>query len=143
MNHVVLSGWPTANPTIHLTANGNPLATYLLAVRRLYQGNGPGQQDADFISCVAFGRVAEFAMQHVRKGQRIAVEGRLQTNHYIDKDGNTRYVTQVVVNRHELTDTRRDGNAEVVAPATESNTASVLDSNGTVPAEVEDADLPL
>lgn len=140
MNHVVLSGWPTANPTIHLTANGNPLATYLLAVRRLYQGSGPGQQDADFISCVAFGRVAEFVMQHVRKGQRITVEGRLQTSRYVDKDGNTRYATQVVVARHELTDTRRDSSAEVVAPTPDANVAPVPD---TAPAEAEDADLPL
>lgn len=140
MNHVVLSGWPTANPTIHLTANGNPLATYLLAVRRLYQGSGPGQQDADFISCVAFGRVAEFVMQHVRKGQRITVEGRLQTSRYVDKDGNTRYATQVVVNRHELTDPRRDSGTEVVAPAPEANVAPAPD---TAPAEAEDADLPL
>ena len=140
MNHVVLSGWPTANPTIHLTANGNPLATYMLAVRRLYQGSGPGQQDADFISCVAFGRVAEFVMQHVRKGQRITVEGRLQTSRYVDKDGNTRYATQVVVARHELTDTRRDSGTEVVAPAPEANVTPAPD---TAPAEAEDADLPL
>lgn len=56
-------------------------------------------EEADFIGCVAFGKTAELIDTYFKKGQRIAIEGRIQTGSYTDKDGNKRYTTDVVISR--------------------------------------------
>lgn len=95
MNKVILIGRLTANPEMRYTQNEKPVASYTLAVDRLGEG-------ADFINCVAWNKNAEFASKHLIKGTKIAVEGRIQTRTYDDKDGKKVYVTEVVVDRHEF-----------------------------------------
>jgi single-strand DNA-binding protein len=93
------------------------IARYTLAVdRRSKDANGNRQ--ADFISCVAFGKSGEFAEKYLHKGRRICIEGRIQTGSYNDKDGNKRYTTDVVVDAHEFCENKTTSDAaQNTAPA--------------------------
>lgn len=107
MNKVILIGRLTRDPEVRYSQGAEPMAIarYSLAVDRRFKRDG--QPDADFINCVAFGRSGEFAEKYFKKGMKIAVEGRIQTGSYTDKDGNKRYTTDVVVDQQEFTESRR------------------------------------
>ena len=89
MNKVILIGRLTSDPETRYTQGEQSvcIARYRLAVDRRYKKGG--EQSADFISCVAFGKSGEFAEKYLHKGIKIAVEGRIQTGSYKDKDGKT------------------------------------------------------
>ena len=87
------------------------VAKYTLAVDRKTKKDG--EPSADFINCVAFNRNGEFAEKYLKKGMKIAVVGRLQTGSYKNKDGQTIYTTDVVVEEHEFCESKQaDGNAQ-------------------------------
>lgn len=107
MNRVVLAGRLTADPDIRHTGGAEDLAVarYRLAVdRRVARNNG--EQTADFINCVAFGKRAEFAEKYLHKGIKIMISGRIQTGSYKDKEGRTVYTTDVVVEDHEFCESK-------------------------------------
>ncbi len=93
MNRVILMGRLTKNPEIKYAGKDNDMAVarYTLAVNRKYKRDG--EQEADFISCVTFGKSAEFAQKYLHKGMRIVIGGRISTGSYKDKDGKTIYTT--------------------------------------------------
>ena len=97
MNKVILMGRLTRDPEVRYSQGENNLAIarYTLAVDRRFQRNG--DQTADFISCVAFGKAAEFAEKWFKQGIKIAISGRIQTGSYTNKDGAKVYTTEVVV----------------------------------------------
>jgi single-strand DNA-binding protein len=105
MNKVILIGRLTKDvETRH--SNDTSVSRYSLAVDRRFKQEG--QQSADFINCVAFGKQSEFAEKYLRKGMRIAVEGRIQTGSYKNRDGQTVYTTDVVVEAHEFCESKQD-----------------------------------
>lgn len=113
MNKVVLLGRLTRDPDIRYTQGENQMciARYTLAVdRRGKQQNS--DQNADFISCVAFGRSGEFAEKYLAKGTKIAVVGRLQTGSYTNKDGQTVYTTDVVVEEQYFAESKQQAQPE-------------------------------
>ena len=77
--------------------NSTAIARYTLAVDRRFRRNNDGEQTADFIGCVAFGRSAEFAEKYFRQGLKVIVTGRIQTGSYTNKEGQKVYTTDVVV----------------------------------------------
>lgn len=83
------------------------IARYTLAVDRKFKREG--EQTADFISCVCFGRAAEFAEKYFRQGLRITISGRIQTGSYTNKDGNKVYTTDVVVEEQEFAESKGSG----------------------------------
>lgn len=103
MNHWSGIGRLTRDPEIRYT-NDTAVARYTLAVDRPYSKGE--EKQADFISCVAFGKTAEFCEKHLTKGKKIAVEGRIQTGSYTNKDGNKVYTTDVIVDRHEFVESK-------------------------------------
>lgn len=109
MNKVILMGRLTRDPEVRYSQGGDSslaVARYSLAVDRAGRGNGQDQQTADFINCVAFGKQGEFAEKYLRKGMKIAIEGRIQTGSYTNKDGNKVYTTDIVVDRHEFCESK-------------------------------------
>ena len=106
MNKVVLMGRLTKNPEIKYAGKDNDMAVarYMLAVNRRYKRDG--EQEADFISCVTFGKSAEFAQKYLHKGMRIVIGGRISTGNYKDKDGKMIYTTDVIVESMNLLRTR-------------------------------------
>lgn len=113
MNKVILIGRLCADPECSQTATGKTVAKYRLAVDRAVKAEG--QPDADFLPCVVWGKGAEFAQRYLRKGIKIAVEGRIQTGSY-EKDGVRHYTTDIVVDRHEFCESK-GGNAAPPPPA--------------------------
>ena len=87
------------------------IARYTLAVDRRFRRNGDGEQNADFIGCVAFGRSAEFAEKYFRQGLKVIVTGRIQTGSYTNKDGQKVYTTDVVVEDQEFAESRAESEA--------------------------------
>ena len=87
--------------------NDMAVARYTLAVNRKYKRDG--EQEADFISCVTFGKSAEFAQKYLHKGMRIVIGGRISTGSYKDKDGKTIYTTDVIVEEHEFAQNKDSG----------------------------------
>ncbi len=97
MNVVCLLGRLTATPEQKTTQGGVSVTSFTVAVDRTYQPKGAEQRQADFIPCVAWRNTAEFICRYFQKGQRIALQGSLQSRSYTDKDGNRRTVYEVVV----------------------------------------------
>ena len=97
MNHVTLMGRLTKEPEVRCTQDGMAIARYTLAVDRRSKDKA-----TDFISCVAFSKSAEFAGKWLHKGNKIAIEGRIQTNNYTKQDGTKVYTTDVVIENHEF-----------------------------------------
>lgn len=101
MNIVILVGRLTRDPDIKRKDDGSiSHARYTLAVDRPKASDG--QPTADFISCVAFGKSGEFVENFLYKGIKIAIQGRIQTGSYTNKEGERVYTTDVVVDRHEF-----------------------------------------
>ena len=108
MNRFTGIGRLTRDPDVRYTAGEKPLciARYTLACDRISKKEG--QPTADFISCVAMGGQGEFAEKYLSKGMKIAVEGRIQTGSYDDKDGKKVYTTDVYDERHEFVESRNN-----------------------------------
>ncbi len=107
MNKVELIGRLTRDPELKYTQGQEPMAIarYTLAVDRR-RGRQDGQQTADFISCVVFGKGGEFAEKYLHKGTKIAVTGRIQTGSYTKQDGTKVYTTDVVVEEQEFCESK-------------------------------------
>ena len=107
MNKWIGIGRLTADPEIRWSQGENAvcIARYRLAVDRKFKREG--EQTADFISCVAFGKNAEFVEKFLKKGMKIAVSGRIQTGSYDDKEtGKKVYTTDIVVEEHEFCESK-------------------------------------
>jgi len=116
MNKVILMGRFTKDADVRYSGgeNSKAVARFTLAVDRRFKSEG--QADADFISCVAFGKTAEFIEKYGRKGGKYVVEGRIQTGSYTNKDGNKVYTTDVMVENIEFAESKSSTNATAPKP---------------------------
>lgn len=122
MNKVILIGRLVADPELRHTQSGTAVCRYRLAVDRPVKKEG--QQNVDFLNCLAWNKNAEFASRHLRKGTKIAVEGRIQTRNY-EKDGVKRYIFEIVIDRHEFCESK------AAADSGSGYSASAADYSGT------------
>ena len=113
MNKVIMMGRLTKDPEVRYTTGESPraVAKWPLAVDRQYKGRD-GKSEADFFACVAFGKTAEFVEKYFRKGMKILVEGRLQNDHYKDRDGKMQYNEQIIVDQVEFTERKAEQPAQ-------------------------------
>lgn len=113
MNKVILMGRLTRDPEVRYSQGDTPtaFARYTLAVDRRFNRNGD-DATADFISCVAFGRNAEFAEKYLHKGTKIALTGRIQTGSYTNRDGVKVYTTDVVVEDQEFAESKNSSGGD-------------------------------
>ena len=116
MNKVILMGRLTRDPEVRYSQgeNATAVARYTLAVDR--RGKREGEDNADFIGCVAFGRAAEFAEKYLRKGTKLLITGRIQTGSYTNKDGVRVYTTDVAVEDQEFAESKNTSRDEEQAP---------------------------
>lgn len=137
MNSVQLVGRLTRDPDVRYSDGGSTVARFTLAVDRRFKKEGG--DEADFISCVAFGKTAEFVEKWFQKGQRMGLTGRIQTGSYTNKDGQKVYTTNIVVENTEFVESK--GSSSVAGGQ---STAGSLDSDGfmNIPDDVEDEGLP-
>ena len=148
MNKVILMGRLTRDPNVRYTQqNGSQesmcVARYTLAVDR--RGARDGQQSADFISCVAFGKNGEFAEKYLKQGTKIVITGRIQTGSYTNRDGQKVYTTDVVIEEQEFAESKSSAAANSGAAYTPSRpepSAAAGDGFMNIPDGVEDEGLP-
>ena len=145
MNKVILMGRLTRDPEVRYSTSGDSqlaIARYTLAVDRRFKRDG--EQGADFIRCVAFGRSGEFAEKYFHQGTKIVAEGRIQTGSYQNKDGQTVYTTEVVVENQEFAESKAssDNNSYQPQPAIAEPTAPAGDGFMNIPDSVDDSGLP-
>ena len=112
MNKVILIGRVVRDADIRYSqgANTTCVARYTLAVDRKFKQEG--QPTADFINCIAFGKLGEFAEKYLHKGTKIAVTGRIQTGSYTNKDGQKVYTTDVVVEEQEFCESKSSNQSQ-------------------------------
>ena len=134
MNIVILMGRTTKEIDLRYTAQSfMPVARFTLAVDRPYTKQGE-EKKTDFISCVAFGRLAENLEKYVRKGRRIVIEGHIQVDSYDRDDGSKGYSTSVIVERFHFADSKLGEQAqEVSQPEPEMDGFEPLDSDDDLP----------
>lgn len=141
MNKVLIMGRLVHEPNIHFSSGENQtaVARYTLAVDRRYKRQGE-EQTADFISCVAFGRPAEFAQNYLHQATKILVTSRIQTGSYVNKDGQRIYTTDVVVEEQEFAESKTaTENRGASMPSTNANPDSVASTANEAPAGIPDA----
>ena len=146
MNKVILVGRLCRDPEIRYSQQGDEqmaVARYTLAVDRRYKRDG--DQGADFISCVAFGKNGEFAEKYLKQGTKICISGRIQTGSYTNKDGNKIYTTDVVVEDQEFVESKNasgnDGGYQPMGRPEPASAGPVNDGFMSIPDGIED-DLP-
>lgn len=129
MNKVMLIGRLVRDPDVKTSQSGVVVARYTLAVDRRFKKDG--EQTADFIGCIAFGKTAEFAEKYFKKGIKIAVVGRIQTGSYENKEGQRVYTTDVVVEENEFTESKKAASENASQPGgAPAATASPADATG-------------
>lgn len=153
MNSVILMGRLTRDPEIRYSTTGTQMAIarYTLAVNRRFAKEG--EQGADFINCVAFGKSAEFAEKYFHKGLKIVIRGRIQTGSYTNRDGATVYTTDVVIEEQNFAEskgaqTSQSGNVTAAEalfqanpqqqPQSQPQSASNMDPNEFITVPIED-----
>lgn len=129
MNKTLLVGNICRDLEKRTTQSGVSVLSFGIAVQRSYK-NPQGVYEADFINCIAWREAADFIAQHFIKGNKIGIEGHLQSRTYDAKDGSKRKVTEVVVDHAEFVAPKAQ-----TAPQTNPGTAGAF-------TEVEDSDLP-
>ena len=135
MNKVNLIGGLTHDPEVKNTASGTAVARYSLAVERRYKKDE--EQTADFIRCVCFGNVAEFAGKYLSKGMKIAISGRIQTGNYTNDEGQKVYTTDVIVEEHYFCESKvgNGSTAQTTPPEFDTSFADYVPDD-------DDGDLP-
>jgi single-strand DNA-binding protein len=140
MNKWIGVGRLTKNPEVRYAqtgADGNTMAIarFSLAVDRRFKKDG--EQQADFLNCVAFGKQGEFVEKYLAKGTKIVIEGRIQTGSYTDKEtGKKVYTTDIVCESLEFAESKAQNSTSQEQPS------NVGDGFMTVPDNLEDASLP-
>jgi len=133
MNNVVLVGRLARDPEVRYSQGDSSMAIarFTTAVDRRRSNNNQDGQSADFISCVAFGRQAEFIEKYFTKGSLIGVSGHIQTGSYTNRDGVKVYTTDVVVDNVEFVGSKSDNASNAgFAPAQNSSAAPTPAGNG-------------
>lgn len=135
MNKVLLMGRLTKEPEVRYSKGSEPLAVakYTLAVNRRFKHQG--EPEADFINCVAFGKLGEFAEKYLKKGQLMSIVGRLQVSSWNDQNGQKRWSTDVVVEEQYFAESNKNNQSTSKAENIQTDFYPIDKS-------IEDEDLP-
>ena len=150
LNKVILCGRLTADPELKQTTSGIAVVSFTLAVNRRFQARGADgsqtqQQQADFVSVVAWRQTAEFISRYFRKGSALCITGSIQTRTWQDQQGQKRYATEVVADEAMFVDSKNEGGAVGGQFAESYNAPSYSSSPASAPKFEElktDDDLP-
>lgn len=147
MNKVILVGRLTKDPELRATTSGVPVCSFTVACDRRHVKAGE-ERKADFINCIAWRQAGESISKYFVKGNRIALEGSIQTRTWQDAEGKNRYSTEVIVDQWEFAQSKSEGgNSAAYAPSSnsglypvENDAPAVGDIDGFMP--IEEDDLP-
>lgn len=143
VNKVILVGNLGKDPEVRHLENGAAVANFSIATSETYKDkNGNRQEQTEWHNIVLWRGLAQIAEKYLKKGSQIYVEGKLKTRNWQDKDGNTRYTTEVVGDQMTMLGSRGSGNNESTAPAPKvNNEPDVLaNTGGSADLSSDDAD---
>lgn len=118
LNRALLVGRLTRDPELRRTGSGKAVTSFNLAVERNFKSD---DQEADFISCVCWGKIAENTERYCSKGSMVSVDGRIQTRNYDNSQGQKVYVTEVIADSVQFIQTNRNNNTATAAQAPVNN----------------------
>lgn len=140
MNKAILMGRLVSDPEVRYSQGAEPLAVarYTLAVNRRFHRQG--EQEADFIKVIAFGKAGEFAEKYFKKGQQVSIIGRIQVRSWDDNEGKKKWSTEVVAEEQYFADSKKEDNASAAASAP----PAAASQGGFYPVDenIEDDDIP-
>ena len=111
LNKVMIIGHLGKDPEMRYTPSGRPVTTFTVAVSRTWNSaDGERHAETEWFSIVAWGNLAEICKQYLTKGQQVYIEGRLQTRHWDDKEGQKHTSIEIVTNEMMMLGERRDAN---------------------------------
>lgn len=122
LNRALLVGRLTRDPELRRTGSGKAVTSFNLAVERNFKSD---YQDADFINCVCWGKIAENTERYCSKGSLVSVDGRIQTRNYENNQGQKVYVTEVIADSVQFISTRNN-NTATAAPQAQTQTDSYV-----------------
>ena len=128
INNVVLVGRLTRNLELRYTTSNKAAVNFTLAVNRNFK-NEKGEFPADFIGCIAYGKQAENMARFLNKGSLIGVEGRISTRNYQGKDGKTVYITEVIADKVNFLESKKQCNNNQQTYPEASNVTDFYDFN--------------
>lgn len=137
-NKVILGGRLTSDPELKTTQSGTNVCSFTIAVNR--RGSKDGQQQSDFISCVAWKERADFVTRFFRKGSSICIVGELQTRKWQDNNGNNRNTTEVIVGEVNFVDSKGEGTN--TTPANKTQNSGIVEPSAQFVDLDSDSDLP-
>ncbi|MBN2931304.1 MAG: single-stranded DNA-binding protein [Catenibacterium mitsuokai] len=108
LNRALLVGRLTKDPELRRTGSGKAVTSFNLAVERNFKSD---DQEADFINCVCWGKIAENTERYCSKGSMVSVDGRIQTRNYENNQGQKVYVTEVIADSVQFINTRNNNTA--------------------------------
>ncbi len=111
INRVILIGRLVRDPELKYTQNGTAVSNFSIANNRTYSVSGDKKEQVSYFNCIAWGKSGELIVQYCKKGQRIALEGRLQQRSWDDQSGNKRQVVEIVVENFQFL-TAKGGSGE-------------------------------
>jgi single-strand DNA-binding protein len=121
LNKVMIIGHLGRDPEMRYTPSGRPVTTFSVATNRSWtSADGERHEETEWFNIVAWGSLAEICNQHLRKGQQVYIEGRLQTRRWEDNEGNKHFTTELVAKEMIMLGDRREVSGEShVAPVAE------------------------
>ena len=109
LNKLMIIGHLGRDPEMRYTPSGKPVTTFSVATSRTWHSaDGERHEETEWFNVVAWGSLAEVCNQHLKKGQQVYVEGRLQTRRWEDGDGNKHFTTEVVAQEMTMLGSRKD-----------------------------------
>ena len=136
MNLVTLIGRLTRDPELKYSQSGKAFCKFSVAVTREYN-----RDEADFVNCVAWDKRAETIAEYLRKGRRVALQGRLSVRSY-EQNGETKWITEVIVDKFDFTDTTSGGGSSSYEEKKSTNAEPNFSSENVSEDPIDDDDFP-
>lgn len=133
VNKVILVGNCCKDPETRYMPNGEAVTNLSIATNERWKDKeGNKQEKAEFHNLTFYRRLAEIAGEYLKKGSMIYIEGKLVTRKWVDKEGNDRYTTDVIVNEMQMLSSKQEGGAaQASAPASNARPAATTSKPGT------------
>ncbi|PIR76250.1 MAG: single-stranded DNA-binding protein [Candidatus Magasanikbacteria bacterium CG10_big_fil_rev_8_21_14_0_10_42_10] len=139
LNRATILGRLTRDPEIRSTTSGKSVATLSVATNRVWSDqSGQKQEQAEFHTCVLWGKLADIAGQYLSKGRRVYVEGRIQTRDWAGNDGVKRYRTEIVADNLIMLDGARGTGAPSMGGNDDDSQPPIDDNDSADEIKVED-----
>ena len=134
VNKVILIGNLGADPEVRYSQNGTAVVKFRIATKETWKGKDDNKSErTEWHRITAFGRLGEICGQYLNKGKQVYIEGRLQTQKWEDRDGNTRYTTEIIAQNMQLLGSRSGGESEQARTEDEPPFFDPVDTGSDVP----------